>query len=92
MLKIALLRDGETLLQAGVALLHRQVAHRIGKSLELSDENAHLPGAGDAGLDEIALEQHEVVHHLGYHHHWVLRPLGLVYRCGISKGERVQLG
>jgi len=55
----------QTLLQAGVSLLHGLVVNGVGQRLGGAHEDAEAFGSRDAGIDQIALQHHEVGHQQG---------------------------
>ena len=50
----------------------------VGQSLRGADDNTEFLRTGDAGIDEIALEHHEMGHQQGHDHDGVFRALRLM--------------
>lgn len=63
----------------------RDVAHRDGDGLLLPNQNDKPLAAGDAGVEQIALQHGVVLRHDRNHHGWVFRALALVDARGVRR-------
>lgn len=72
-------------LEVGAADFGFVIADRHGIGLEVADEINLLAGAGDAGIDEVALEHHEVLFEQGDNHGGVFAALTFMDADGIGE-------
>ena len=77
--------------ESGVAPARLVVPYRDAQSFSLSNHYEQPLGAGDPGIDQVALEQHEVLHGHRNHHRRELRALRLVDGHRVGQGDFVQL-
>ena len=82
----------QPLLQAGVSLLHGLVVDGVGQRLGGAHEDAEAFGSRDAGIDEIALQHHEVGHQQGDDDHGIFRALRLVDGGGVGQRQFIEFG
>lgn len=75
----------EARLQVGAADFSFVIADRHGIGLEVTDEINFLAGAGDAGIDKVALEHHEVLFEQRDNHRGVFAALAFVDADGIGE-------
>ena len=61
------------------------------ESAGFAHQNDKLFAARGSGIDKVALQQHVVLHHDGYDHGGIFRPLGFVNGYGVGRGQLVQL-
>ena len=77
----------ESLFQAGVTLQHHHVVDGVGQGFRGADDNADLLRTGDARIDKVALEHHEVGHQQGHDHDGILRALRLMDGGGVGHAD-----
>ena len=74
----------KSFLQQRIAFCYRDILYSISQSLLRSYYHEHLLCSGDARINEIPLEHHEMVHHYRHHYYRIFRSLGFVNSCGIG--------
>jgi len=67
-------------------------ADRLGEGPAGADEHDQPLGAGDRGVEQVALQQREVLRVQGQHHARVLAALGLVNRGSKGQCNFIQVG
>ena len=82
----------QPVLQHGVSFADGYIADRIAQCLLCPDQDKYFLCPGYAGIDEVALKHHEMIHQDRHDHDRVLRALGFVDGRGIGQDKFVQFG
>src|SRR5438105_15393631 len=80
----------QAVVERGVATARALGAYRDGESASRAHQDRELLRAGDAGVEEVALEHHPGAHGEGYDDGGVFAALGAVDRDRVGVGELVQ--
>ena len=62
----------------------------VGQGLRGADDDAEFLRTGDAGIDEVALEHHEMGHQQGHDHDGIFRALRLMDGGGVGQRQLVE--